>query len=146
MHQLTQLQSTFLTDDVLAAASLPAYSRAFCCLINDNTICLVSALLLREDYWMEVVAAQHKMAIDEVSMSAVPRSSGGSFKPPNVLFILLKVAALSPLFDAVGLASFIADFPPCACAAGEAACRVLRQGGELVWFLDAIICMNSAVM
>ncbi len=48
--------------------------------------------------------------------------------------------------NAVGLACFEADFHPCACAAGEAACWVLRQGGELVWLLDAIVCMNSAVM
>ncbi len=48
--------------------------------------------------------------------------------------------------NVVGLASFEADFPPSACAAAKAAWQALQQGEELVWFLDAIVCMNSAVM
>ncbi len=46
------------------------------------------------------MAAQCKMVIDAVGKSAVPRSSGGDFKPPNVLFSLFK-AALTSLLDAL---------------------------------------------
>jgi hypothetical protein len=104
------------------------------------------------------------MVIDAEGISAVSMSSGGNFKPPNVLFSLFRVA-LSSLLDAktavkpvgsnvlgcmvvafdddlvkheddgnvslvlgnltvnaTGVASFEANFPPCARAAEEAAC------------------------
>ncbi len=47
--------------------------------------------------------------------------------------------------NAVRLAVCKVGFPPCACAAGEAACQAL-QGGVIIWFLDAIACMNSTVI
>ncbi len=47
--------------------------------------------------------------------------------------------------NASGLAGCKATFPPCACATGEDACQALQQGG-LILFLDAIVCMNSAVI
>ncbi len=46
---------------------------------------------------------------------------------------------------AAGAASFNSSFPPCACAAADAFCLVVRQRGELIW-LDAFVSMKSTVI
>ncbi len=95
---VTQSQLIFLTEDTLAAASLLACSAAFCCSIKVNTFFLASTLLQHEDPWIEVVPAPGKTVIDALGILDVPRSSGGDFKPPDILLALLE--SPSCLFDA----------------------------------------------